>query len=48
VALYYFGPAEGPAADTVLDQLQLAPTILARLGAEIPPSMAAKPFLTQG
>ncbi len=25
-ALYYFGPAEGPAEDTLLDQLQLAPT----------------------
>lgn len=46
VALYYFGPAEGPPKDTLLDQLQLAPTILHRIGAPIPDSMRAKPFLT--
>jgi predicted AlkP superfamily pyrophosphatase or phosphodiesterase len=46
VALYYFGPARGPAPDTVLDQLQLAPTILTRLGAQVLGSMAARPFLT--
>lgn len=45
-ALYYFGPAEGPPEDTVIDQLQLAPTILSRLGAPIPDSMKAKPFLS--
>ncbi len=45
-ALYYFGPAKGPAPDTLLDQLALAPTILKRLGAPIPASMKAKPFLT--
>ncbi|TDK41112.1 alkaline phosphatase family protein [Antarcticimicrobium luteum] len=45
-ALYYFGPAEGPEPDTVLDQLQLAPTILHRLGAPIPETMKATPFLT--
>lgn len=45
-ALYYFGPAKGPDADTVLDQLQLAPTILSRLGAPVPPSMTAQSFLT--
>jgi len=45
-ALYYFGPADGPPEDTVIDQLQLAPTILSRLGADIPKSMKAKPFLT--
>lgn len=44
-ALYYFGPAEGPAPDTVIDQLQLAPTILSRLGAPIPDTMNAAPFL---
>lgn len=44
-ALYYFGPAEGPAEDTVIDQLQLAPTILSRLGAPIPETMKAEPFL---
>lgn len=44
-ALYYFGPAEGPGEDTVIDQLQLAPTILSRLGAPIPQTMRARPFL---
>lgn len=44
-ALYYFGPAEGPAPDTVIDQLQLAPTILTRLGAPIADTMKARPFL---
>ncbi len=44
-ALYYFGPAEGPAADTVIDQLQLAPTILSRLGAPVAGTMRADPFL---
>lgn len=45
-ALYYFGPAEGPAADVVLDQLSLAPTLLTRLGVAIPASMTAQPFLS--
>ncbi|MFY0616551.1 alkaline phosphatase family protein [Shimia sp.] len=44
-ALYYFGDSEGLSANTELNQLQLAPTILSQLGAEIPPSMKAKPFL---
>jgi len=46
VALYYFGAAEGPAKNEVIDQLSLAPTILSRLGVPIPSSMRAKPFLT--
>ncbi|MBD3662622.1 alkaline phosphatase family protein [Sulfitobacter aestuariivivens] len=45
-ALYYFGPAEGPAEDVVIDQLQLAPTILNRLGAPIAGSMKADSFLS--
>jgi len=45
-ALYYFGAGRGPAEDVVLDQLQLAPTILKRLGVKVPPTMKAKPFLT--
>ena len=45
-ALYYFGAAKGPAPDTVIDQLQLAPTILHRLGAPVPDTLRAKPFLT--
>ncbi len=44
-ALYYFGPAEGPAEETLLDQLQLAPTILRRLGVPVPETMKAEPFL---
>lgn len=44
-ALYYFGPAEGPPEDTVIDQLQLAPTILSRLGAPIPETMRGAVFL---
>ncbi len=35
-ALYYFGQGKGPEADTLLDQLQLAPTVLARLGVPVP------------
>ncbi|HPE26405.1 alkaline phosphatase family protein [Albidovulum sp.] len=44
-ALYYFGPAEGPAPDTVLNQLSLAPTVLGRLGVPVPETMKAAPFL---
>jgi len=44
-AYYYFGSANGPAKDTLLDQLQLAPTVLSRLGAAIPETMKAAPFL---
>ena len=43
--LYYFGSAKGPKPDVLLDQLALAPTILKRLGVEIPATMKAKPFL---
>lgn len=44
-ALYYFGDADGPPDDTIIDQLQLAPTILSRLGAPIPDTMKAASFL---
>ncbi|GAB5507700.1 MAG: alkaline phosphatase family protein [Rhizobiaceae bacterium] len=44
-ALYYFGDAKGPDDGTILDQLQLAPTILTRLGVPVPKSMSAQPFL---
>ncbi|MCB1405074.1 MAG: alkaline phosphatase family protein [Rhodobacteraceae bacterium] len=44
-ALYYFGDAQGPAQDIVLDQLQLAPTVLKRMGAPIADTMTAAPFL---
>jgi predicted AlkP superfamily pyrophosphatase or phosphodiesterase len=46
VALYYFGPGTGPEEDMLLDQLQLAPTILNRLGVPVPETMKKKPFLT--
>lgn len=45
-ALYYFGDAEGPGTDAVIEQVQLAPTILSRLGVQPAPTMTAKPFLT--
>ena len=45
-ALYYFGSANGPPQDALLDQLQLAPTILSRLGVAVPATMRAEPFLT--
>ncbi|MGI9368758.1 MAG: alkaline phosphatase family protein, partial [Ruegeria sp.] len=44
-ALYYFGNAEGPSDDVMIDQLQLAPTILDRMGAHVADTMKAPPFL---
>jgi predicted AlkP superfamily pyrophosphatase or phosphodiesterase len=44
-ALYHFGNGAGPNADVLLDQLQLAPTVLSRLGAPVPETMKARPFL---
>jgi predicted AlkP superfamily pyrophosphatase or phosphodiesterase len=44
-ALYYFGKAKGPKEDVLLDQLQLAPTALKRLGVPVPATMKARPFL---
>lgn len=44
-AFYYFGDGKGPKEDALLDQLQLAPTILKRLGVKAPVTMKAKPFL---
>ena len=45
-ALYYFGNGKGPKEDVLLDQLQLAPTVLKRLGVPAPATMKAKPFLS--
>jgi predicted AlkP superfamily pyrophosphatase or phosphodiesterase len=45
-AFYYFGDAEMPGKDVVLDQLALAPSILTRMGVPVPASMKAKPFFT--
>ena len=44
-ALYYFGSGDGPREDILLDQLQLAPSILTRLGVPVPETMKAAPFL---
>ncbi|MEP2030421.1 MAG: alkaline phosphatase family protein [Paracoccaceae bacterium] len=44
-ALYYFGDAAGPAEDVVVDQVQLAPTILGRLRAPVAATMQASSFL---
>lgn len=44
-ALYYFGDAQGAAPDACLDQLQLAPSILTRLGVPVPDTMQGRPFL---
>lgn len=44
-ALYYFGAAQDVSDGEVLSQLQLAPTILSLMGAEIPHTMTAAPFL---
>ncbi len=45
-AFYWFGGGEGPPAETLLNQLQLAPTVLSRMGVEPPASMQYKSFLT--
>ena len=44
-ALYYFGPAQGPAPQTLISQLQLAPTVLSRIGAPVADTMKAGSFL---
>jgi len=46
VAFYWFGGGDGPDPDTVLCQLALAPTVLTRMGADIPDTMTSAPFLT--
>ncbi len=45
-AFYYFGDAAMPAADVVLDQLALAPSILTRMGVPVPASMKSEPFMS--
>ena len=44
-AFYYFGDADMPAGDVVLDQLALAPSILTRMGVAVPATMKAAPFM---
>ena len=45
-AFYYFGGADMPGKDVVLDQLALAPSILTRMGVAVPASMKAAAFVT--
>lgn len=45
-ALYWFGGGSGPPPGATIGQLQLAPTILNRLGVAVPATMAAEPFLS--
>lgn len=45
-ALYYFGDAMGKSHGEVLDQLQLAPTVLSRFGAQVPDTMMGEVFLS--
>lgn len=44
-AFYWFGGGEGPPENTLLNQLQVAPTILSRLGVAVPTSMTHAGFL---
>ena len=39
---------KGPDSDTVLEQVQLAPTMLFLMGAEVPDTMLGWVFLTSG
>lgn len=44
VPFYYFGAGQGPAPQAVLCQTQVAPTVLTRLGAAVPPGMCGGPI----
>lgn len=46
VPFYYFGKGQMPTPNKVLDQLGIAPTILSRIGAEIPDTMEADLLIT--
>ena len=46
IAIYYFGDGKGPGEEAVLSQKALAPTVLTRLGVEVPDSMKEKSFLS--
>ena len=41
MAFHYFGDGAAPEEECVLDQLSVAPTILARIGLPIPDTMRA-------
>jgi len=45
-AMYYFGDGQGPERDREIDQLQLAPTILSRMGVPVPETMKGEVFLS--
>ena len=45
-AFYYFGGADMPGPDVVLDQLALAPSILTRMLVPVPQTMRAPPFMS--
>lgn len=45
VAFYYFGEGTGPDSGTILDQLQIAPTVLSRLGVAPAETMKQQSFL---
>ena len=46
-ALYYFGSVRGLSKGPVLDQIQLAPTILSLMDIPIPPTMRGEVFLSE-
>src|SRR5262249_16416828 len=46
VPLYYFGEGQGPDAETILCQTQLAPAVLQRMAVAIPPTMRAAPMFS--
>ncbi len=45
-ALYWFGGGDGPDGEQLLGQLQIAPTVLTRLGVPVPATMKAGSFLS--
>jgi arylsulfatase A-like enzyme len=45
-AMYYFGDGQGPERDSEIGQLQLAPTILSRMGVPVPETMQGEVFLS--
>lgn len=44
-ALYYFGTADGPDADAVIDMRAIAPTVLGLMGVDVPDTMQEPAFL---
>lgn len=46
VPFYYIGAAQKPAENVMLDQCAIAPTILSRLGVDVPATMRIPAFLS--